>query len=222
MVIEENNKLSFLDVLISRKEDGSISHQVYRKKTHTYRYLHVDSHHFPPQKIGVFYTLVTRALRISDKEHIKEEIDHLNFFWGGNGYSDRQFMKIVASIDKPQRSRTKDKDEDIINKVFLPYIKGTTDRLAKTLKRHKIRVFFTPPNTIRNLVDSLKDLIEPKAYKGVYSIPCSCDKLYIGETGRSMETIFKEHSTNLRHNRHKNSPLAPYGTRVHNRSSNLP
>ena len=77
MEIEENNKLPFLDVLISRKEDGSVSHQVYRKKTHTDRYLHVDSPHFPPQKIGVINTLVTRALRISDKEHIKEEIDHL-------------------------------------------------------------------------------------------------------------------------------------------------
>ena len=57
-------------------------------------------------------------------------------------------------------------------------------------------------------MDSLKDPIEPKAYKGVYSIPCSCDKLYIGETGRSMETRFKEHSADLRHDRHKKSALA--------------
>jgi len=125
MEIEENNKIHFLDVLISRKEDGSVSHQVYRKKTHTDRYLHADSHHFPPQKIGVINTLVTRALRIFDKEHIKEEIDHLEKKIGDNRYSDRQFRKIVASANKPKRSRTKDKDEDIINKVFLPYIKGT-------------------------------------------------------------------------------------------------
>ena len=71
-------------------------------------------------------------------------------------------------------------------------------------------MFFTPPNTIRNLVDSLKDPIEPKAYKGVYSIPCSCDKLYIGETGHSMETRFKEHSADLRHNIHKKSTLVEH------------
>ena len=122
-----------------------------------------------------------------------------------------QFRKIVASANKPKRSRTKEKDEDIIvNKVFLPYIKGTTDRLSKTLKRHKIQVFFTPPNTIRNLVDSLKDPIEPEAYKGVYSIPCSCNKLYIGETSRSMETRFKEHRVDLRHNRYKKYSLAEH------------
>ena len=67
MEIEENNKIPFMNFLISRKEDGLISHQVHRKMTHTDRYPHVDSHHFPPQKVGVINTLVTRALRISDK-----------------------------------------------------------------------------------------------------------------------------------------------------------
>ena len=57
------------------------------------------------------------------------------------------------------------------------------DKLAKTLKRKNFRVIFTPPNTIRKIVDSLKDPIDPSAYKGVYSIPCSCGKEYIGETG---------------------------------------
>ena len=89
-------------------------------------------------------------------------------------------------------------------------MKGITDKLTKTLKRNKIQAFFTPPNTIRNMVDSLKDPINPKTYKGVYSIPCSCEKLYIGETGRSMETRFKEHSAHLRHDRHKKSTLAEH------------
>ena len=139
MEIKENNKLPFLDVLMSRKEDGSISHQVYRKKTHTDRYLHANSHHFPPQKVVVINTLVTRALRISDKEHIKEEMDHLAKVFKNNGYSSRQFRKSVASANKPRKSRTKDKNEDTDRyKIFLPYIKGTIDRLARMLKRHKI------------------------------------------------------------------------------------
>ena len=57
------------------------------------------------------------------------------------------------------------------------------------------------------MVDSLKDPINPRTYKGMYSIPCSCEKLYIGETRHSMETRFKEHSTDLRHDRHKKSAL---------------
>ena len=38
-----------------------------RKNTHIGRCLHVNSHHFPPQKNGVISTLVTRALGISDR-----------------------------------------------------------------------------------------------------------------------------------------------------------
>ena len=59
-------------------------------------------------------------------------------------------------------------------------------------------------------MDSLKDPVEPKAYKGVYCIPCSCNQLYIGETGRSMETRLKEHIADLRHNRYKKSPIAEH------------
>jgi len=49
MDIEENGKLLFLDVLISKKAD-TLGHQVYRKPTHTDRYLHAESHHHPAQK----------------------------------------------------------------------------------------------------------------------------------------------------------------------------
>ena len=45
MELEENSKIPFLDVLISRKEDGTLGHQVYRKKTHIDSYLHANSYH---------------------------------------------------------------------------------------------------------------------------------------------------------------------------------
>ena len=164
---EENRSLPFLDVLVSRNKDKSVSHQVFRKKTHTDRYLHANSHHFHPQKVGVINTLVTRALRISDKEHIKEEIDHLEKVFEENGYNGKQFRKIVASANKEKKKKTIEKSDDNVQRIFLSYIKGTTDKLAKNLKRNKIQTFFTPPNTIRNMVDSLKDPINSKTYKGV-------------------------------------------------------
>ena len=67
MEVQENNRLPFLDVLITKNKDGSLAHQVYRKKTHTDRYLHATSHHHPSQKLGILNTLAIRAIRISDK-----------------------------------------------------------------------------------------------------------------------------------------------------------
>ena len=86
MEIQENNKLPFLNVLITKKADGSLSHQVYRNKTHTDRYLHAISHHHPSQKIGILNTLATRAVRISDTEHLKRELSHLSRVLQENGY----------------------------------------------------------------------------------------------------------------------------------------
>jgi len=68
--IKENGKLTFLYVLVSKKADGTLGHQVYRKPTHTDRYLHAESHYHPSQKQSAINSLVHRAFIISDKEHL--------------------------------------------------------------------------------------------------------------------------------------------------------
>ena len=214
MELETNMSLPFLDVLISRKEDGSLAHQVFRKKTHTEKYLHANSHHFPPQKLGIITTLATRAHRISDGDHIDQELEHLHQVFRMNGYDSKQIKKIISKIkrnkNKIKNVNKNDQSKEEGKKIFLPYIKGTTDKLSKTLGKRGFKVLFTPPNSIRKMVDSLKDPIEPTHFKGVYSIPCSCNKPYIGETGRSIGTRLKEHGADLRHDRYKRSALAEH------------
>jgi hypothetical protein len=77
MEVEENNSLPFLDVLITKRSDGSLSHSTYRKKTHTDRYLHASSHHFPSQLNSVAASLINRSLRLTDDEHKEDEIKNL-------------------------------------------------------------------------------------------------------------------------------------------------
>lgn len=92
-------------------------------------------------------------------------------------------------------------------RVSLLYIKSTTDKITKILNKHNINVAFTPSNTIRQLLNSVKDPINPNLQKGVYAIPCSCGKQYIGEIGRSLNIIIKGHTTNLRRERTSKSAL---------------
>ena len=67
------------------------------------------------------------------------------------------------------------------------------------------------------MVDSLKDPIKPELYKGVYSIPCSCQDVYIGKIGIYFEVRLKEHCVDLKYDRVKKSALAGHAhlTRHH-------
>ena len=203
--IEKDNQLPFLDILLTKKE-GKLSTKVYRKKTHTNRYLHSDSHHHPNQKIGIIKTLTIRASKISDSHHLEHEINHLRHVFQHNGYNKHVINKTIhQTLNKNNFKRAFD-----IPKISLPYIKGTTDRISRILNKHNIKIAFTPPNTILNMVDSAKDPIDPRLHKGVYIIPCSCGKEYIGETGRSLNVRLKEHVVDLSHNRTDKSALVEH------------
>ena len=140
MEVEEKNNISFLDVLTIRNRDGSMAHQVSRKPTHTNRYLHANSHHFPSQKLGVINTLITQALRISDKELVEQEIKHLAETFILNGYKDSLFDKMVRRACLSNIKQRKNTQEEKI--ISLPYIKGLSEKLSRILRKGDIKVAF--------------------------------------------------------------------------------
>ena len=85
--VESNGKLPFLDVLLEHEEDGSISTTVYRKPTHTDRYLGFTSHHPLAHKIAVVKMLHGRAEAISSSVvHKDSEVMHIRWSLGTNRY----------------------------------------------------------------------------------------------------------------------------------------
>ena len=57
---EDNNQLAFLDILLTRTDDGTINTQVYRKKTHTDQILNFTSNHPTQHKISCIRSLFNR------------------------------------------------------------------------------------------------------------------------------------------------------------------
>ena len=76
--------------------------------------------------------------------------------------------------------------------ITFPYIKVTTGNISNILKERSITVAFAPLNSIKRFVDSAKDSLDQRQQKGVYEVPCSCGKIYIRETWRSLKTRLKE------------------------------
>ena len=74
---KQNNSIPFLDVLVTKSPSGKPAHQVYRKPTHTDRYLHYRSFQHPSVLQSVPNALIRRAHQLSDADHLDQEIQHV-------------------------------------------------------------------------------------------------------------------------------------------------
>ena len=79
--------------------------------------------------------------------------------------------------------------------VTLLYVKHLLESIHRTLTLLGICTCFRPYQTLRQRLTHLKDRFELDRQTGVvYSIPCrSCTKVYIGQTGRTLEHRLREH-----------------------------
>ena len=116
---EEEGRLAFLDVLMIHSKD-QLSTTVYRKPTHTDRYIPYHSHHHPRMLTGVMRGMRDRALRICDNTSRQAEMEHLARVFEANGCPEKLVRKTLT---KPQRQQTCEPDEEEPPKTLqLPYI----------------------------------------------------------------------------------------------------
>ena len=208
MELENNLCLPFLDVLIKKKVPNGFSHTVYRKKTHTNRYLNANSSHHPRQLNSIIDTLINRSIKLTDIEHRSAELETTTNILLMNGYSQYNIEKSIYKHLNPPANE-KPKFDNNQPKAFLPYIKGVTDKISKVLRKDNIHTVFTTNQKISNLIRSAKDKV-PNENQGVYEVPCSnCHKKYYGETNRRVEHRLYEHKIALR-NLDSNSSLTQH------------
>ena len=74
-----DGSIPFLGTIVMPQSDGSLLTSVYRKPTHTDRYLQWNSHHHLSTNFSVINTLKHRAKTVcSNNQLLKEEDDHLS------------------------------------------------------------------------------------------------------------------------------------------------
>jgi hypothetical protein len=211
METERDGHLPFLDIDIYRKPDGSLGHKVYHKPTHTNLYLNSNSHHHPSNKQAVLSTLVHRARSLCDQESLHSELEFLRTTFRQNGYSDQQ---IRRALNKPARvASTPDKPDSI---AFLPYVGTTFNLISRLLSRHNIKSVGLPPKRIPGFLRPGKDDLGLKT-PGVYSVSYECGQVYIGQTGRSIETRVKDHQRHIRLQHPEKSTVAEHSINLDHR-----
>ena len=183
---EQDNKLPFLD--ITRTEQGFRS-SVYRKPTFYGQYLNFNSHHPYTVKKEIVRCLQNRAKTIcSDTDAYQEEMISLRHNHHRNNYPER-----ITSVPRNLDWRIEDNTRKLTT-VCLPYVKGLAERIQKICSPYDIRTVFTSGSTLGRYLFWFKPPTEFNMIKNcVYSIPCSCGKIYKGETGRPLKVRLEEH-----------------------------
>ena len=209
--IENNSKISFLDVKIHRQHNGNFLTSVFRKPTNTDLYMHWKS--FAPRawKIGTLRTLIQRGYIICSNEKFrKEEFNHLrHVFTNINGYPGYVVKRVMheekLKVDNATPIEQASIEQDVVCPTMVLPFKGQTgvniiSNLTNTITRLlpsnvKPRIVYTSKKL--SSCFSLKDKTEKQhKHDVVYKFKCSevgCASTYIGETSRRLSERVMEH-----------------------------
>ena len=202
--IEENGKIPFLDCLVSR-DNNKLRTTIYRKPTNTDRLLDQCSYHPTCHKATAVRTLTRQAHLVCDSPNsLSSETKHVYDVFHKNNYNEDFISRNYYRDNGPNSTNTRPTTVTI---ATVPYIKGTSETIARILQPHDIRVAHKPITTLRQLLTNVKDKVEPKNRQGaVYKIKCcDCPATYVGETGRNLNTRLTEHRRATKNGDNKNN-----------------
>jgi hypothetical protein len=139
MEIESDSVIAFLDVLVIRKET-TLATKVYRKPTHTGRYLNFSSKHLPHVKTSLIQSLHTRASTIcQERQDLVKEISSLRSDLQLNGYP----QAFTDSVINSKGSIHLNKEQKPLGSVYIPYVKGISEKFKCTGNRYIMTIFRT-------------------------------------------------------------------------------
>ena len=196
---ESNNSINFLDMTLIRNNNKIITNW-FRKNTASGRYINYLSHHPDTQKIAIIYSLVDKAIKLSDPQFHKENLKTVKHYLLCNNYPpniiNRYISKRTATITNSMYTKEKTPRSVFLkNKIVLPFIKHLTPKISHILHKHNTIPIFQSINKFNKLITLGKDRLDKMHTSGiVYHIKCQdCTSSYIGMSKRKLKTRTNEH-----------------------------
>ena len=187
---EKNNTLPFLDVLVHRC-DRDFKFEIYRKPTNINSFIHNFSNHENKIKKSVFITMFLRTLNIVSPEFFDKEINNIYEIGYKHKYDKIFLDKCFSSAKKTFYNTKKDTKKDLCNTLVLPFYEKFVN-MPNLCRKLNLNVVFSYKNKNSNILIRNTPNFNNKGV--VYKINCnSCQKYYIGNTGRDLEQRVKEH-----------------------------
>lgn len=230
---DDSTNLPFLDVMLYTREDSTIGHYVYRKPTFVNTYLLYTSYHPNAHKLGVVDTLLTRALRLCDSDHLQAEINNVTTMLIDRKYPEKLISQRLTLVKTKELKRSTMSEEELKlqkeevemkPRIILPFFGRTTEKVARFLRFVlNVEIGYYPGLKLGSLVCNLKDKPK-KLLVGIYELICdgpTCNNsIYIGETGIGIEERVNQHHADVRNNNQK-SAVARHMTNTGHQIKNI-
>ena len=207
--MEDNGKLPFLDLLVIKNQDGTISTDFYQKPVSSGRILNYHSAHSMSLKYNTALGLIKRVFMFSSTRSTYEKCDLINSILQENNYPKKFINSTInkykqtnqASHTNPTTHQTNIPNTTVPQNIpfsSIIHIKGLTQSLIEKIKTKNggKNIAVSMPNTVRKLFTRVKDpiLFENKSHL-IYRIKClNCPSSYVGMTSRqTIGTRIKQH-----------------------------
>jgi hypothetical protein len=137
-----------------------------------------------------------------DRKNNRRELDIVTNIATNNGYRKEDTIKLYNRIKiKTQQNNKADEINSNQKWVTFTYTGIYIRKITKFFKNMNIKIAFRTNNTIDRILG--KNYAINKYDKGgIYKLTCqTSQKVYIGQTGRNLNTRVKEHIRNIRFNK---------------------
>lgn len=205
---ERDNKLPFLDMMLCRHEDGSITTNWYKKPLASGRLINFHSIHPLHMKINVAKNLIHRVFGLTQPPNDEWCRGHVRTILTRNGFPKRVINTLITN-HRHQRtnvSPTTEEDPEICTYKSILNIPKLTKNITKTASKmrmgRKIIFSYRGAKKLKQLVHSnLKSKTEAtQRCNVIYGIPCQdCPNLrYVGQTIQKLKNRVRQHQNDVR------------------------
>ena len=197
-----------------------VEEQVFRKATHTNKYLAYESHRPAQHKRSVINTLLHRVNTIPSNHTLKmDEMKCVQESLQINGYPAKFMERAAAPSSNPHSG-----EPEHTGLAVVPYVKGVSDQVKRALQQSGVKTVFKPMRTLASIFKKPKDRPSEDRITGiVYKVNCkNCEFTYVGESKRCWASRSMAHDSVraasreslIRHHAHTTSHIHPRYARI--------
>ncbi|CAF3367010.1 unnamed protein product [Rotaria sp. Silwood2] len=214
---EQNDQINYLDTMLTKTKinnDIILKIRWFRKDTAADRLLNYESSHGKSIKNNIVKNMTTRILETTqDNKDQQEDLNKLRNMLIKSNYPLKEIEKLIKQTcqefqsnknkNKPNDknndpvSHIKDKNNEFICSLTLPYVPGMEVLKRKLEKKLKIKVYFSYPYKLQS---QFNQSLKVPSKSVIYQIPCSCKQTYVGQTKVGIDNRMKQHSKAINDN----------------------